>query len=151
MASARFVYDNEVTKAGVTIAASSAASGYPAAYLSNRARWKPWRSGTSTGDQTVTVTFPTSKTVKAIAIVNYLAHVGGSIKAEYWTGAAWANFAGGTGLFTLPASNRTKVVVLWDTTGVSTTQIRITFTNTGAVNAYVELGALVAGSYFSRR
>jgi hypothetical protein len=145
MANARFIWDNAV--AAANIAASAEASGYPASYLNNRARWKPWRSTATTGNQTVTATF-TSRLVQAVAIVNYLAHTGGTIKAEYWTGAAFAAFDGGTGLFTLPASNRTRLAVLWFPAGRTTTQIRITFTNTGAVNMAVELGALVIGPYF---
>jgi hypothetical protein len=149
MARCRFVHVNQVWQAGVTLTASAEATGYPATNLLSPKRTLPWRSTTGTGHQTMTIAFASAQTIKVIALVNWRGHTGGTIKAEYWTGSAWANFGGGTGLFTLPASNRTRLVARWDATGVSTTQIRITFTNTAAANEYVELGTVVAGDYFA--
>jgi hypothetical protein len=148
MARARFLWENECVKSGVTITASGSATGYPSTYLANRARWKPWRSTTTTGNQNVVFDFGTAKTITAVCLVNWRKHgTTGTIKAEYWTGAAYAAFDAGTGLFTLPSSNRTRVVGLWYTPGRSTSRIRITFTNTGAVSDYVEVGVCVAGAY----
>jgi len=148
MARARFLWDNECVKAGVTITASASATGYPGTYLANRARWKPWRSSTTSGNQTVVFDFGTAKTITSVCLVNWKRHTTtGTIKAEYWTGAAYAAFDAGTGIFTLPASNRTRVVGLWYTPGRSTSRIRITFTYVSGAADYVELGACVAGAY----
>jgi hypothetical protein len=49
MAKARFVYENKALDATVT--ASSELANRPASYLKSSARWKKWRSSTSTGDQ----------------------------------------------------------------------------------------------------
>lgn len=146
MANARFCWDNLAVVSTFTTS-STPAVGYPASNLTNRARWKRWRSATSNGNQDVTATF-SSRLVQAVAIINYLGHVGGTIKVEYWTGAAFATFGTGGPFFTLPASNRTHLSILWDVAGKTTTQIRVTFTNTGAVNSFVELGALFIGPYF---
>jgi hypothetical protein len=128
-----------------TIVASSELTNRPASYLKNEARWKKWRSTTTTGDQNVEFTFAGgSQTIKVVAIVDYKKHgTTGTIKAEYWTGAAWALF----GTFTLPSFNPTKVVAVWNTAGQATTKFRIYFTNVGAVSDYVELGVAVIGSY----
>lgn len=142
MAKARFCYVNQVLSA--TMSASGSATARPVANLNNSARWKIWRSTTTTGDQYVIADFGSAKTIKVIALVDWVRHSGGAVRADYWDGAAWQTF----GTFTLPSFNPTHVVAVWNTTGVSTTKIRIYFTNTGAVSAYVELGALVAGDYY---
>lgn len=147
MAKARFCYDNKAL--GATITASTAVADRPASYLANAARWKKWRSSTTTGDENVVFDFGSAQTVKAMLLVGWKRHgTAGTIKAEYWTGAAWAAFGGGTGLFTLPADNPTGVVALFDTVGVSTAKVRVYFANVGAVSDYAELGVAFAGSYF---
>lgn len=144
MARARFAYDNLVLAAGTTITASSEVADRPAEFLASPARWKKWRSETSTNDQTLTVDFGTAQTVKVVALVDWTAHAGGGIEAEYWDGDEWQAF----GAFTLPSSNPTGVIAVWDETGVSTEQIRVTFDNTDGISAYVDLGVLLIGSYF---
>jgi hypothetical protein len=144
MAYARFAYENRVLRSATTITASSEAADRPATYLKSASRWKKWRSATATTNQTVTVNFNASTLVRVIALVDWRAHTGGSILAETWTGSAWTSF----GTFTLPSTNPTGVIALWNTTGVTTTQIRITFTNTTSANESVEVGVVVAGTYF---
>lgn len=144
---ARWAYDNHAWIAGTTYVASGEATGYPATNLASSKRGLVWRSTTTTGSQDVLITFPTSQTVQVVALVNWRAHAGGTVKAEYWNGAAYVAFGGGTGLFTLPASNRTRLIALWSAAGVATTRVRITFTNTAAVSAAVELGVVFAAAY----
>jgi hypothetical protein len=138
MAKARVLYVNlawDLATNVTTAPPSSEATGYPATNLFSQKRSKPWRSATATTDQHVTLTFSGSKTPVAIVIGNFKIHTGGSVKAQYWTGSVYADL----GTFTIPASNRTKVVALF---GLSqaTARVRFLFVNTGAVNEYVELG-----------
>lgn len=137
---ARIIYDNLALTS--TITANSQVSDRPASYLKSAARWKKWRSATSTGDQWARFDFA-SHLVQGIALVDWRAHAGGTVKAEYWTGSTWADFA----TFTLPTFNPTRVVSVWVAGGVVTTRIRIYFTNTGAVSDYVELGVVLVGEY----
>lgn len=141
---ARIAYANLATAAGTTITASSEVVDRPASFLKSPARWKKWRSAASTANQTVTLAFAGAQTVQVVALVDWRAHAGGSIVAHTWTGSAWAVF----GTFVLASPNPTGVIALWHTTGVSTTQVRLTFGNTTAVNASVEIGVVVAGPYF---
>lgn len=144
MATIRIPYTNLCIASTVTITASSEISTRPDDYLANPARWKKWRSSTSTGDQNVVFDFGSSQTIKAVVLVDWKRHSGGAIKAEYWNGAAWVTF----GTYTIPSNNPTKVLAAWNTSGVSTTKIRIYFTNTAVSNDYVELGVVFAGTYF---
>jgi hypothetical protein len=126
-----------------TVTASSALVNRPAANLKSPARWKKWRSSTSTGNQDFTVDFGTPMLIRAIALVDYKVHQGGGIRADYWDGAAFQPF----GTYTIPASNPTGVIVLWDTVGKLTSKIKPVFLNTIAANDYVEAGVIYAGSY----
>lgn len=149
MADSRLLYANVgVLSATWSQTTGGTATGYPLTNLNNFKRGLPWRSSTTNGNQVIVATFPVS-VIKAVVIINYLAHSGGgTIKAEYKNGGgAYANFGGGTGLFTLPASNRTRLTALYETGGVTATDIRITYTNTGAVTTFVELGLAYIGGY----
>ncbi|MEO8483320.1 MAG: hypothetical protein ABI634_13995 [Acidobacteriota bacterium] len=141
MASARFIWKNVTLEAASTVSASTEATGYPATNAKNSKRGLPWRSATSTANQTFTALF-SSRLVTAVALVNWKGHTGGTIKAEYRVGAgAYSNFGGGTGLFTLTSPNRTRLIVLYSAAGVTATEIRITFTQPGSpVTEYVEIG-----------
>lgn len=142
MARARLLFANVGVEAATTFAASASATGYAVTNLKNHKRWLPWRSSTTTGNQTVTMTF-SARTIKAVFLLNWLIHAGGSVKVEYKNGGGgYANFGGGTGIFTIPSPTITNVTGIYDTAGVTATDIRITFTNTAAVSAYVELGGL---------
>lgn len=146
MAKSRLAYVNLATAAATTVTASTEVTSpaRPASYLKSAARWKKWRSATSTADQWALFTFSGTQTVKVVAIVDWKGHTGGAIRAEYWDGATYQTF----GTYSLPASNPTKLLTLWNTTGVSTTRIRIVFANTAVVSDYVELGVVVCGSYY---
>lgn len=145
----RLIWNIATWASGTTPSASSAATGYPADNAQiNIRRTQRWRSSTGTGNQDYTLTFAVATTIQAVVLVDYRVHSGGgTVKAEYWTGAAFAAFDGGTGLFTIPTYNPTGCVALYFAAGRSTTKIKVTFTNTGGVNEYVYLGELVAGPY----
>lgn len=135
--SQRFAY-TDYAAAG-TAASSADATGYPKENVQNPARRKRWRSSTTNGNQNWDVDFGTSKQIDFVACVDVTAHTGGTVKAQYWTGAAWVDL----GTFTF--STVTGVGVLW--VSQATTKIRILFTNTGAVSAYVQLGVVLTGGY----
>lgn len=141
MANCRFAYANLCWGSGVTPNALSEATGFPAVNLSSGQRWKVWRSNTTTGDQWVEFVF-TSASVTTVMLANWKKHgTSGTIKAQYWNGAAYVDYA----TFTLPSANPTKCVAVFG--GQTTTKIRIYFTNVGAVSDYVELGIAFAGTY----
>jgi hypothetical protein len=143
MSKTRLAYDNLAVATATTIAASGEVTTRPASFLKSLARWKKWRSTTTTGNQTVDFDFGSSQTIKAVLLADWKAHSGGTLKAQYWNGAAWVDF----GTFTQASPNPTKVIALWNTAGQATTKIRLLFTNTGAVSDYVELGVVFIGSY----
>jgi hypothetical protein len=147
MANARLLATNLAWASGASVAASAAATGYPASNLLSPKRTQVWRSSTTTGDQTVTSTLASALAITAIALVNWKKHgTAGTIKVETKNGGgAYAAFGGGSGLFTLPASNRTRLVILFGS--ATATDVRITFTNVGAVSDYVELGVLFVSAY----
>jgi hypothetical protein len=152
VAKARICWANVALESATSVAASASATGYAATNLLNDKRSLPWRSSTTTGDQTVTFSF-SARTIHAVFLLNALIHAGGSVKVEYKNGGGgYAALDGGTGVCTFPSPNRTNLTGLYKTAGVTATDIRITFTNTGAVSAYVQLGlAFIADSagYFT--
>lgn len=142
MAKARVLFSNLTLAASTTLAASASATGYAVTNLKNHKRHLPWRSDAATGNQTVTVTFSVADIV-AVVLIDPVIHAGGSVKVELKNGGgAYADFGGGSGVFTIPSPHRTGLVAKWNTAGVTATDARITFTNTGAVAAAVELGGL---------
>jgi hypothetical protein len=144
MAKSRLVTVNLVTATATTITGSSEVTNRPASYLKSAARWKKWRSSTTTGDQNVIADFGSLTTIKCVAIVDWKRHAGGAVRADYWDGAAWQVF----GTYAIPSANPTKLLTLWNTTGVSGSKIRIYFTNTLAGSDYVEIGVVIAGTYY---
>lgn len=136
--SQRFCYLDYADAA--TITSSADATGYPKENAQNAARWKRWRSSTTTGDQNIDLDLGSSKTITFVGLVDVTQHSGGSVKAQYWDGAAWQDY----GTFTF--STLTGVGLVFG--NQSTQKIRILFTNTGAVSAYVEIGAVRCGQYF---
>lgn len=142
MASARFYWKNVTLESGTTVSASSEATGYAATNGKNAKRGLPWRSTVGTGSPTYTMLF-SSRTIKAIVLVNWKGIAGGTIKVEYRVGAgAYANFGdAGTGLMPTPSPNRTRLVALVHTAGVTATEIRVTFQQPGSpVSDYAEIG-----------
>lgn len=140
---ARLAYDNRVLDSATVITASSSATGWPVTNLANSARWLRWRSATAVGNQNVDFDFITVKNISCVIVVDPLIHVGGTIKAQQWSGGVWVDL----GTFTVPSPTHTGIIALWFAT-VSTQKIRILFTNTGGVNSFVEIGAVFAGTYF---
>lgn len=140
MAKARICWKNVALETATTVVASASASGYAATNLKSNKRSLPWRSSTTTGNQTVTFSF-SARTINAVFLLDSLIHAGGSVKIEYKNGGGgYAALDGGTGVCTFPSPNRTNLTGLYNTTGVTATDIRVTFTNTATVSAYVELG-----------
>jgi len=139
MANARFMWKNWGVQPGVTITSSSDATGYAAAAaLASVDRSNIWRSGTSTGNQNVDFDFTSlgAKTITAVAAINYKVHAsGGTLKAQYSTGGAFADF----GTFTLTSPNRTNCLIVYSSQA-AVTKIRFLFTNTNTVSDFVELG-----------
>jgi hypothetical protein len=147
MAKARVLGTNLSQATGASVAVSAAATGYPASNLLSPKRTQVWRSSTTTGDQTVTSTLSAATAITAIALVNWKKHsTAGTIKVETKNGGgAYAAFGGGSGLFTLPTSNRTRLVILFGS--ATATDVKVTFANVGAVSDYVELGVLFVAAY----
>lgn len=139
----RFCDVNQAIAATTTVTASSEVVNRPASNLKSQARWKKWRSSTGTGNQTVTFAFGGPVLVRNVSLVDYKAHQGGGIRADYWNGAAFTPF----GTFVLPGSNPTGVIAVWDTVGKTTTQIQIVYLNTATANDYADLGVASIGDY----
>jgi hypothetical protein len=117
------------------VSSTSATPGYASTNLYNGSKRNlVWRSDTGTGDQWVEVAFGSSKTVLGMVAVNHLIHAGGSLKGQYWTGAAWADLS----TFSTPSSNRTRLTHIFPSQ--ATTKVRFYFVNTAAVAQAVELG-----------
>jgi hypothetical protein len=140
---ARLAFENLVLASSTSITSSSDAVGWPVTNLGNSARWIRWRSGSSVGNQNVDSDFGSAKNVTCVVIADAVIHVGGTVKAQYWTGAVWSDI----GTFTVPSPNPTGMIALWFGV-INTSKVRILFTNTGGVNSYVEIGALFVGTYF---
>jgi hypothetical protein len=141
----RIGWSNLLTVAGVTITSSSEATGHADDHLASRARWKDWRSGTSTGDQWVKFDLGANNAMTLLAIVDATIHAGGTVKAQAHTSDSWAT----------PTIDVTLTIPSPDYTGVRATYfasqnlrwVRFYFTNTVAVSSYVQLGAAFAGTY----
>src|SRR5262245_11039755 len=137
---------NLVFASDTVITPSSELVTSPASYLKNNARWAAWVSEVSTGsppgDEDLVFEFGGARTVKVVQLINWKAHTGGSILAQYWDGS-WQPF----GTFVLEAFNPTEVISVWNETGVSTTKIRILFQNDADAEDYVQLGVAVIGTY----
>jgi hypothetical protein len=136
--SQRFGYIDYAKTATPT--SSADATGYPKENALNDARWKRWRSSTTAGNQNYDIDFGSSKTIQYVALVDAVGHTGGTVKAQYWTGAVW------TDLGTFTFSTLTGVGIVW--ANQSTTKIRILFTNSGAVSSFVDIGTVRCGGYF---
>lgn len=144
MSKLRALFDNLTLGSGVSVAASSTATGYAATNLLNAKRGLPWRSSTTTSNQTVTITFGAAKTLKAIFLINPKAQAGGTILVETKNGGgAYSAFGGGTGLVALSTTARTRLTGIWHPAGTVATDIRITFSTSGASD-YAELGVVFA-------
>ena len=143
---ARLAWSNLLTVPGVVISSSSEATGYVDDNLANPMRWKKWRSATSTGDQWWKADLGANKNFQVLAAMNAVLHTGGTLKAQANATDSWgAPTVSDT--FTVPTTDFTRVLADWLSTVQNLRWIRFYFTNTGAVNAFVELGAVFAGTY----
>jgi hypothetical protein len=144
--SARFLYQNRIAEGSVTVTSSSEVANRPDEYLLHQARWKKWRSSTTTGDQWVRFDLGSAKSFQAIVLVDWIAHAGGTLRVQ----------ANATDVWTSPTVNEllsptlgpTGVAVAWLSSLQTLRYVRVLFTNTGAVNAFVELGCVLVGPYF---
>jgi hypothetical protein len=141
----RLLWDNETLGSSVVVTSSTEATGYQDDYVTNRARWKKWRSATSTADQWVKYDLTANKTLKTIFVVNYKAHTGGTIKVQAHATDSWGT----------PTVDETLTLPSLDLTGVagaffssqSLRWVRIFFDNVTPVSEYVELGVAFAGDH----
>lgn len=131
-------YRNWAWESGVTITASSAATGYPASNLGASEPWKIWRSTVTTGDQWVKFDLGTSRALAACFLRNVLIHTGGSVRFQANATDSWGSPTINTA-FTIPSTARTRVLSLLFASQ-SLRWVRILFVNTGAVSQAVELG-----------
>lgn len=145
MGQSRYAFVNPLQ--GATITASSETTDRPATYLASPYRWKKWRSATDVVDQWVKFDLGSAQSLQAFLLADWTAHAGGKIWAQANATDAWGAPTVNE-LFTLPASNVTRVIGVWLPAAQSLRWVRFLFENTGAANAYVDLGVAFAGAYF---
>lgn len=143
---ARLAYVNLLTVSGVTISSSAEATGHPDDHLASPARWKNWRSSTSTGDQWVKFDLGSSKSFQVIAAIDARLHTGGTLRFQAHASDSWGAPTVNE-LITVPSPNFAGVLVKWIASVQSLRWVRLLFTNTGAVSEYVQVGAVFAGVY----
>jgi hypothetical protein len=143
---ARLAYTNLLTASGVVISSSSEATGYVDDNLASPARWKKWRSATGTGDQWWKADLGANKNFQVLAAMNAVLHSGGTLKAQANATDAWGAPTVNDTL-SVPSPDYTQVIADWLSSVQNLRWIRFYFTNVGAVNSFVELGAVFAGTY----
>jgi hypothetical protein len=143
---ARLAWSNLLTASGVTITSSSEATGYVDDALASSARYKVWRSGTSTGDQWVKFDLGSNQSMQVLAAVDATLHSGGTLRAQAHATDVWTSPTVNE-LLTVPATNHTGVLAAWLSASQSLRWVRFLFSNTGAVNSFVQLGVVYAGPY----
>lgn len=142
----RIAYANLLTAAGVVVSSSADATGYQASNLANPARFRKWRSSKTTGDQWVLFDLGANKTLTVFAAISAKLHAsGGTLKAQANATNSWGSPTVSDTL-TVPSPDFTGVLADW-IASQSLRWIRFYFTNVGAANDYVELGAVFAGTY----
>ena len=143
---ARLAWNNLLIASGVAITSSSEATGYVDDNLADPARWRKWRSATSTSDQWVKFDLGANASMQVFAAVNATVHTGGTVRVQANASDSWGSPTIDD-VFTVPSLDLTRVLTDWRTAASSLRWIRFYFTNTGAVSEYVELGAVFAGPY----
>ena len=146
MADARLAWDNLLLVDGVVLTSSSEVTDRPDDNISNRARWKIWRSSTATTDQWLKYDLGSAKNFQSVLLANYVHHTGGKIKLQAHASDSWGSPSVNQEI-TIPTSNVTKVISYWWSSVQSYRWIRILFENTTSANAYTELGVAFIGSY----
>lgn len=143
---ARIAWDNLLVASTAVITASSESSSYIHGNLANTSRWKGWRSASSTGDQWAKFDLGSNQSMQVIAAMNATIHPGGTLKLQANTSDAWVTPAVDVTV-SVPTTDYTRVLATWLSGPQSLRWVRFYFTNTGAVDTYVELGAVLAGMY----
>ena len=141
----RLLWSNECMVSGVTITSSAEVTNYPDDNVANKARWKIWRSSTTTGDQWIKFDFGANKTLKALFVAGHKIHTGGILKIQAHATDSWAT----------PTVDETITPASFNPTGVegaffssqSLRWVRVFFDNDGSANEFVELGCVFAGAY----
>jgi hypothetical protein len=143
---ARIAWNNPLTVTGVVITSSSEATGYVDDNLANAARWKPWKSALATTDQWIKFDLGSSQSLQLFAAMDAVLHPGGTLRAQANATDVWTSPTIND-LFTVPSTDYTHVLADWRSSVSSLRWVRFLFTNTGAVNSQVSLGAAFAGTY----
>ena len=142
----RLAWNNLLTASGVTITSSSESTGYVDDNLANPLRWKKWQSAVGTVDQWIKFDRGANASFQVMAAMNAVIHAGGTLKAQANATDSWGSPTVDITL-TAPSPDYTNVWVAWLASPQSLRWFRFYFTNTGAVNASVSLGAVFAGTY----
>lgn len=141
--STRLLWTNLLTASGVVITSSSEATGYVDDYVANTARFKKWRSATSSADQWIKFDLGSNQAMTALAAVSYLIPAGVTFKMQAHTSDAWVT----------PTKDITIAPGTPDLTGVlvsffNSVSLRwVRFFWTGLTSDYVELALGFAGTY----
>lgn len=139
----RFLYDN-VWSTGAATASSSATAFTPDA-TRNPLRGFPWRSASGVFDVWVANNFGSVKSISAVVLLNPVI-VGMTVTAKVQSstnGVAWTDVPGGA---ITQIAGRTNLWMVWFST-ITTQYLRVLFTRqTGT--GYVQIGSILAGSYF---
>jgi hypothetical protein len=143
---ARLGWNNLLTASGVVITSSSEGTGYVDDSLASYLRWKKWRSATSTADQWVKFDLGSNQSLQVLAAISALKHVGGTLKLQANATDVWTSPTVDVTV-TVPTTDLTRVWATWLSAAQSLRWVRFYFTNTAAVNSYVDLGAVFAGTY----
>lgn len=143
---ARLAWQNLLTASGVVISSSSEATGYVDDNLASPMRWKKWQSTSTTGDQWVKFDLGSSKSLQVFAAINAVLHTGGTLRVQANAADSWGSPTVDT-VFTVPATDYTGVLIDWRGAPTSLRWVRFYFTNVGAVNMAVSVGAVFAGNY----
>lgn len=139
----RLLWSNECTVSGVTITSSAEVTNYPDDNVANTARWKIWRSSTTTGDQWIKFDFGANKTLKALFVAGHKIHTGGILKIQAHASDSWGS----------PTVDETITPASFNPTGVegaffssqSLRWVRVFFDNDASADEYVEWGAALPG------
>lgn len=139
----KIAHTNRALVSGVTITASSEATGHPASHMAHPGRWKDWRSSTGTGAPTLDFDLGSSLSLAAFGVVDAVIISGGALQVQ--TKVLLADPYVTAGTFTFPAFNPTGVAMVW--TAATGRYVRFLFTNPGSVSAFAQLGvAFIATS-----
>lgn len=142
---ARLAWDNPLTQSAI-ITSSSEATGWVDDNLANAARWKKWQSALGTTDQWVKFDMGANKTLRVFAAIDAVIHLGGTLKVQANATDVWTTPTVDQ-VLVVPTVDYTHVWTYWLAAPVSLRWVRFYFTNTGAVNSQVSLGAAFAGTY----